>query len=400
MEDFCVIGGGIVGLATALTLLERHPGALLVLLEKEAGLALHQTGRNSGVIHSGIYYAPGSLKAALCRAGAEATVAFCREHGIAHEICGKLIVATDARELERLAHLMERAKENGIVCERIDAAELRRREPDIAGPGAIWIPSTGIADYPEMCRAMARRIGELGGRIELGARVAAIAEEAGAVEVRWDDDVCRARHLVACAGLQADRIARAGGIEPDFRIVPFRGEYFRLPHEKSQIASSLIYPVPDPALPFLGIHLTRTIDGGITVGPNAVLGLSREGYARGSFDWGDVADCAGFPGFWKAMRANLRPGLAEMRNSLSRRGYLAMCRKYCPSLELADLLPVPAGIRAQAVMRDGTLVQDFLIRETARSIHVCNAPSPAATSALPIARLIADQVARQRASLG
>lgn len=396
MEDFCIIGGGIVGLATALTLLERLPGAELVLVEKEASLARHQTGHNSGVIHSGIYYAPGSLKAKLCKAGAAATVAFCREHGIAHEICGKMIVATNEIEMARMGTLAERAVENGIAFERLDATELHRREPNIAGLGALFVPSTGIVNYPAMCRAMADRITRLGGRIELGRKVTAIHEDTQGVTVQTEHESYKACQLVACAGLQADRIARLGGIEPDFQIVPFRGEYYRLPPERAGLATTLIYPVPDPDLPFLGIHLTRMIDGGMTLGPNAVLGFAREGYPKFSFNFDDVATYMAFPGFWKVIGANLKSGLMEMRNSLFRSGYLDMCRKYCPSLEPSDMQPEEAGIRAQAVMRDGAIVHDFLIRETARSVHVCNAPSPAATSALPIGGMIADRVLDQR----
>ena len=399
MDDFCIIGGGIVGLASALALLERRPGAGLVLLEKESGVARHQTGHNSGVIHSGIYYTPGSLKAQLCKAGAVATVAFAREHSVAHQVCGKLIVATNALELVRLNDLHTRSAINDIACEMIDATELAHREPAIAGLGALWIPSTGIVDYPALCQAMAARIIALGGRIETRAVVTAIREETDGVTVSAGERAWRARQLVACAGLQADRVARLGGIEIDFRIVPFRGEYYRLPPEKAGIAKALIYPVPDPALPFLGVHLTRTVDGGMTVGPNAVLGLAREGYEKGAVDRRDLADIVGFPGFWRLARAQWRSGLAELRGSLSRRAYLARCRKYCPSLDLADLRPEPAGIRAQAVLRDGTMVHDFLFRETPRSVHVCNAPSPAATSALPIGAMIADKVLAQLAKI-
>jgi L-2-hydroxyglutarate oxidase len=399
MEDFCIIGGGIVGLASALALLERCPGAGLVLLEKEAGLARHQTGRNSGVIHSGIYYAPGSLKARLCREGAEATLTFCREHAIAHEVCGKLIVATNQAELARLEDLRQRAGENGIACESIDGAELRRREPAISGLAALHVPSTGIADYPAMCEAMAARIVAMGGRIEFGVRVDAIAEETGAVTVRAGDRAWTSARLVVCAGLQADRLARLGGIAPDFRIVPFRGEYFRLREDKSHVAQALIYPVPDPDLPFLGIHLTRTIDGGMTIGPSAILGLAREDYRRFGVDFADLAASLAFPGFWRMLAGNLGPGLAELRRALSRRAYLAAARKYCPELELADLRPEPAGIRAQAVMRDGSMVSDFLLRETPRALHVCNAPSPAATSALPIGAMIASRVLESRSKL-
>ena len=400
MDDFCIIGGGIVGLATALTLLERCPGASLVLLEKESTVATHQTGHNSGVIHSGIYYAPGSLKARLCREGAQAVVEFCQGHAIPYDVCGKMIVATSPLELDRLAALETRAGENGIACERIDAAELGRREPNITGLGALFIPSTGIVDYPAMCRAMATRIAALGGRIVFDCRVSGISEQGGGVTVTAGDHAWQARQLIACAGLQADRVAALGGIEPDFQIIPFRGEYYRLPDRLANVASTLIYPVPDPDLPFLGIHLTRMIDGGMTVGPNAVLGFAREGYPRLSFNAADVARYLAFPGFWRVMRANLGSGLVEMKNSLFRKGYLEMCRRYCPSLTLADLRPEPAGIRAQAVMRDGSLVHDFLVRQTARSVHVCNAPSPAATSSLPIGRMIAGMVLDQRTALG
>lgn len=393
MLDVCVIGGGIVGLATAYALLQERPGIGLAVLEQEAAPGLHQTGHNSGVIHAGIYYAPGSLKARLCREGAEATKAFCAEAGVAVETCGKLLVATNPLELERMEKLFLRAHENQIVCERIDGAELKRREPHITGLGAIFVPGTGIVDYKEVCRALVRRIEAAGGRLVTGARVERIAERVDAVEVEAAGVTYTARRLVACAGLQADRIAALAGIERDFQIVPFRGEYFRLPPELNRIVSSLIYPIPDPDLPFLGIHLTRMIDGGVTVGPNAVLGLAREKYPKFSVSLADVKDMIGFPGFWRTLGANLKPGLVEMRNSLFKRYYLEACRKYCPSLALTDLRPQEAGIRAQAVMRDGKLVQDFLLKKTARMVHVCNAPSPAATSALPIGRMIAAEMA-------
>jgi L-2-hydroxyglutarate oxidase len=392
IHDFCVIGGGIVGLATAKRLLELRPGASLVLVEKEAALAQHQTGHNSGVIHSGIYYAPGSLKADLCRRGAVATRDFCVEHGIPFDICGKHIVATNALELQRLEALTERARQNGIVAERIDAAELARREPNIAGLGAIFTPSTGIVDYRKLCEALARTILGSGGEIVLGAAVDAIRETGEGVAIRAGERAWTARQLITCAGLQSDRIARMGGLRIDHRIVPFRGEYFRLPAAKSDIVKTLIYPVPDPDLPFLGIHLTRMIDGSVTVGPNAVLGFAREGYGRFSFNATDMLDFAVFPGLWRTLAKNGRSAATELRNSLWKRGYLEECRKYCPSLALADLTPSPAGIRAQAVMRDGSLVHDFLFVESERQLHVCNAPSPAATSALPIGEMLADRL--------
>jgi L-2-hydroxyglutarate oxidase len=396
--DIAVVGGGIVALATALALLERFPGCGLVVIEKEAGVGRHQTGHNSGVIHAGIYYAPGSLKARLCREGAEATKAFCTEHGIPFETCGKLLVATTTVELERMVDLQDRAGINGIGCGRLDAAELVEREPNVVGLGALFVPSTGIVDYRLVCEALRRQVTALGGEVQLGAEVDRLHETTDAVDVGAGDRSWTAAQVVACAGLQADRVARLAGLDPDFRIVPFRGEYYRLPDSRNGIVRSLIYPIPDPALPFLGIHLTRMIGGFVTVGPNAVLGLAREGYAKSAVSRRDVADMLRFPGFWRVIRDNLRSGVAEMRNSVWKRGYLRECRKYCPSLTLDDLLPYEAGIRAQAVHRDGALEHDFLFAETDHMVHVCNAPSPAATSALPIGRMIADRVAAQRVS--
>ena len=280
MRDFCVIGGGIVGLSTAMRLLTAFPGSSLVVLEKETSLAAHQTGRNSGVIHSGIYYAPGSLKARLCREGLDQTKTFCLANAVPFETCGKHLVATNTAELERMNRLAERALANGVAIERIDGAELKRREPNVTGIGTIFVPDTAIVSYRAVCAAMAAHIRAMGGEIELGVRVDAIREDADAITVSGDCRVWRARQMVACAGLQADRIARLGGLKPDFRILPFRGEYFRLPAKHNDIVSSLIYPIPDPALPFLGVHLTRMIDGGVTVGPNAVLAFSREGYGK------------------------------------------------------------------------------------------------------------------------
>lgn len=392
IHDFCVIGGGIVGLASAMKLLEMRPGASLVLIEKEDGLGRHQTGHNSGVIHSGIYYQPGSLKADLCRRGATATVDFAREHGVKFELCGKHIVATNDLELTRLDALMERANLNGIAAERIDAAELVKREPAITGLGAIFTPSTGIIDYRGICEAMADAIRKAGGEIVTGAEVVSISEAGGVVTVSARGRSWSARRLLACAGLQSDRIARLAGLPIHHRIVPFRGEYFRLPSSLNDIVSSLIYPVPDPDLPFLGIHLTRMIDGSVTVGPNAVLGFAREKYQRFGFDPRDTADWFVFPGLWRTLASHWRSAVVEMRNSLWHGGYLAECRKYCPSLTIADLQPYPAGIRAQAVMADGTLAHDFLFVESERQLHVCNAPSPAATSAIPIGEMVAEKL--------
>ena len=394
--DYCIIGGGIVGLATAMALLKRQPGASLVILEKEPMLAQHQTGHNSGVIHAGIYYAPGSLKADLCKRGAEATKAFCTEHRIKFDVCGKLLVASTPLEVSRMHALYERSKQNGLKVEQLDATELRRREPNIVGLGGLFLDATGIVDYRQVCQAMARVIEAAGGEIHLQTSVTAIRESADSVTVSSLDQVWQARQLVACAGLQSDRLARMAGVKIDHQIIPFRGEYYRLPASRNEIVNHLIYPIPDPELPFLGVHLTRMIDGSVTVGPNAVLGLGRENYRKFSINWRDVAEYAGFPGFWKTIWSNLGSGTTEMKNSLFKRGYLEQCRKYCPSLEVDDLLPYEAGIRAQAVMRDGTLVHDFLFAETPRMVHVCNAPSPAATSAIPIGQMIAEKILTSR----
>jgi L-2-hydroxyglutarate oxidase len=391
--DYCIIGGGIVGLATAMRLLEDRPGSSLILLEKEDRLGKHQTGHNSGVIHAGIYYPPGSLKAELCRKGAEATKAFCAENGIRFETCGKLLIATSDLEMQRMNTLHERSKQNMIEVHRVSEGELREREPNISGRGALFVPSTGIVSYAEVCQAMGRRIVALGGEIRLSTRVTDIHETADAVDIASDGESWRAKKLVACAGLQSDRLAILAGLAIEHRIVPFRGEYFRLPANKNDIVRHLIYPVPDPALPFLGVHLTRMIDGSVTVGPNAVIGFAREGYPRLSVNLADMADYALFPGFWKTVFANRKSAVTELRNSLWKSGYLEECRKYCPSLTMADLLPYEAGIRAQAVRKDGALIHDFLFAETDRMLHVCNAPSPAATSAIPIAEMIASRLA-------
>jgi L-2-hydroxyglutarate oxidase len=392
-HDFCVVGGGIVGLATAREILRRRPGASLVLLEKETGLAAHQTGHNSGVIHAGVYYAPGSLKARLCRVGNRETKQFCTEHDIPIENCGKLIVATTPIEVQRLGDLKKRGELNEIAVQEVAAAELSTLEPHITGLAALLVPSTGIVDYRRVSRALAEDVEKRGGEVRLRSCVSSITEGGAEVEVMLSHgEVIRTGRLVACGGLQADRLAQSAGLDVRLRIIPFRGEYFQLPPDQSQIVRHLIYPVPDPELPFLGVHLTRTIGGRVTVGPNAVLGFAREGYPHFSFNLLDTTDTLTFPGFWGVMRKHWRSAVGELGGSLLRSRYLQQCRKYCPELTLQDLLPYPAGIRAQAVLGDGTLVHDFMFADTPRTVHVLNAPSPAATAALPIARVIAARV--------
>jgi L-2-hydroxyglutarate oxidase len=394
--DFCVVGGGIVGLATAREILRRRPGASLVLLEKETDLATHQTGHNSGVIHAGVYYAPGSLKARLCRAGNLQTKQFCAEHGIPIEECGKLIVATTPIEVQRLADLRKRCDLNEIATQEVAGVDLITLEPRIAGLAALLVPSTGIVDYRRVSVALAEDIRKHGGEVRLRSCVRSITEKSAEVEVvLTEGEPIRAGQLIACAGLQADRLARAARLDVPLRIIPFRGEYFQLPTTKSEIVRHLIYPVPDPELPFLGVHLTRMIGGYVTVGPNAVLGFAREGYPHFSFDLRDAAETLSFSGFWHVLRKHWRSALHEFHGSLIRSRYLQECRKYCPELDLQDLQPYPAGIRAQAVLADGTLVHDFMFADTPRMVHVLNAPSPAATAALPIAGVIAARALRE-----
>lgn len=389
--DYCIIGAGIVGLATARAVLQRKPGASVLVLEKEPEVAAHQTGHNSGVIHAGIYYEPGSLKADLCKRGAAATKRFADDHGIEYRVTGKLLVATDTTELGRMEKLVERARINGIDHERLGADELREREPLVSGIGALLVKATGVIDFRRVCRALADEVLAAGGEVRTGRAVVEIAERSDVVTVSTADSTVTARNLIACAGLQSDRVARLAGLHTDFQIMPFRGEYYRLRPEKSSIVRHLIYPIPDPDLPFLGVHLSPTIGGDITVGPNAVLGFAREKYRPFGVDRRDAVELLRFPGLRRVAAANMRTGIRELRNAVFKRGYLAECRKYCPSLELDDLRDRHAGIRAQAVLADGTFVHDFLIRSTDRMVHVVNAPSPAATSALPIGELIAER---------
>lgn len=391
--DYTVIGAGIVGLATALQLRERYPRAAIAVVEKESGPALHQSGHNSGVIHAGVYYEPGSAKALLCRAGLAATVAFCRANDIPFEQCGKLVVATDALELTRLRALHERANRNGVACELIDRPALAELEPHIRGVAALRVSETGIVDYAAIANVMASRLAQSGVEFHYTLPVTAIDETEFGIGLATASGTLTTARLVACAGLQSDRIAALAGIAGGFSIVPFRGDFYRLPQTRADIASHLIYPVPDPALPFLGVHLTRTIDGGMTVGPSAMLAFDRETYAKFAVSWRDVKSLAATPGLARLLLRYRGAGLVECLHAVSRRAYLRAVRKYCPDLTLADLEHHTCGIRAQALGPDGRLIHDFLLRRTPRSVHVCNAPSPAATAALPIAARVVDELA-------
>ena len=393
--NFLIIGGGIVGMATALKLSEKHPDKTITVLEKEPVLTAHQTGRNSGVIHAGVYYQPGSLKAEFCHKGVEATVAFCTKHQVAFEQVGKLIVATSEEELPRMDALYERSKVNGLNPVRVSVDELRKREPNVAGVGALFYETSGIVDYPAMTRKMAELVEQSGGKVVLNTKVTDINENADHVIVETSGGAFKTDHLTVCGGLQADRLAKMAGIDIDFQIIPFRGEYYQLNRRLDDVVKHLIYPVPNPALPFLGVHLTPMIGGEVTIGPNAVLGMAREGYAKGSVDIKDLVQMVGFSGFWLSIFHNLKSGIREIRNSLSKRYYLSLCQKYCPSLTLDDLEPYRTGIRAMAVLKDGSLYNDFLVKQTPRMLHVCNAPSPAATSSLPIGDYVVELITNQ-----
>ena len=391
MYDFIVIGGGIVGASTALSLVTMYPEKRTILIEKEKSFASHQTGHNSGVIHAGVYYQPGSLKAKFCREGLEETINFCDLHNIPYENCGKLLVATSEVELARMDVLFERCKQNNIEVELIDQEQLRKIEPNINGIGAILVKSTSIVNYQSVTKKMIEQYEALGGEYLLDTEVVNLTENSDAIEIITNNETLKSRYLISCAGLMADRIAKMLNLEINFRIVPFRGEYYKLSEKHNTLVKHLIYPIPDPELPFLGIHLTKMIDGSVTVGPNAVLGFKREGYGKINFSPRDILEMLSFKGFYKVIRNHFKSGITEMLNSKYKRGYLKQVNKYSPSIKLKDLQPYPAGIRAQAVLDDGTLVHDFLFVESERSIHVCNAPSPAATSAMPIGKYISEK---------
>jgi L-2-hydroxyglutarate oxidase len=387
-----VIGGGIVGVATALAMAERNCPP--IVLEAEDRLAAHQTGHNSGVIHSGLYYKPGSAKARTCRAGLEAMYRFCVEEGVPHRRCGKIVVAVREEELPRLAALEERGRANGVILRRISPNEIREYEPEVVGIAGLWVEETGVVNYTRVTEAMARRLAGLGGEVRTRHRVTAIRREGNRLILETSGGEIRTTKLINCAGLQSDRVARLAGVEPGARIIPFRGEYYVLRPERAGLVRGLIYPVPDPALPFLGVHFTRGIDDVVEAGPNAVLALKREGYTWGDVSVGDVMDWATYPGFWRMARSQWRSGAAELARSLSRARFLESLKMLLPALTDSDIEPGGSGVRAQAVGPDGRLVDDFLIREAPGMIHVLNAPSPAATASLAIGREMADRILR------
>lgn len=389
--DIAIIGGGIVGAATALQLLQAYPKKRIVLLEKEASAARHQTGRNSGVIHAGVYYQPGSLKAKYCREGLQRTIRYCSQHNLPYLQCGKMIVATNDIEAQRMQALFNRCQENQLSPEMLDADQLVKREPNVSGVGAIWVQDTGIVDYIKLTAHFLAQFTHLGGEVLYSREVTGLTEQAASIDITTSQGRIQSEFLVNCGGLQSDRLATLLGLELDFEIIPFRGEYYLLPPHHNDVVNHLIYPVPDPALPFLGVHLTRMIDGTVTVGPNAVLALGREAYAKTDVNFKDLAQMFTFPGMFPMLKNNLSSGINELKNSIFKQGYLKLVQKYCPQIQLADLLPYRSGIRAQAVGKDGALIHDFKFVNSQRSLHVGNAPSPAATSALPIADAIVAQ---------
>jgi (S)-2-hydroxyglutarate dehydrogenase len=390
--DVVIVGGGIVGLATAYRLTERHPARRLVVLEKEPAIAHHQTGHNSGVLHSGIYYRPGSLKAKNCRLGKRAIEEFCSAEGIPFEITGKVIVAVSADELGRLDQIIERGRANGVRCELIGPERLRELEPHAAGLKAIHVPEAGIIDFKKVCERLAARVVERGGQIKTRAKVTEFTTLGDTLVVHSTAGEFQTKNVVNCAGLQCDRVTRLSGASPSVKIVPFRGEYWALRPEANHLCRNLIYPVPDPSFPFLGVHFTRMIDGGVECGPNAVLAFAREGYTLGRIDLGDLLESLTYPGFVRLAARYWRVGMGELFRSISKRAFVRALERLVPEIRSEHLDPAPAGVRAQAIAPDGAMVDDFLISETERVINVENAPSPAATASLNIGNLIVDRL--------
>jgi L-2-hydroxyglutarate oxidase len=392
-QDILIIGGGIVGLATAWKLLLERPSLRVTVLEKESRVAQHQTGHNSGVLHSGIYYRPGTLRARNCREGRQAMVEFCRAEGIPHDVCGKVIVATSDAEIPQLLKIYERGIANGVKCELIDLPRLRKLEPAVNGVRALHVPEAGIVDYKQVAARLAEKIRQAGGNVLTGAEVIGAESRESEVVIRTRDGrEFLTRVLVTCAGLQADRVGTMAGCHSTSRIVPFRGEYFELKLEAEHLCRNLIYPVPDPEFPFLGVHFTRMIAGGVECGPNAVLAFRREGYSKFDFSMGDLTETLLDPGFRRLAWKHWRSGAAEMWRSWNKSAFVAALQKLVPAVTSDMLIPAPAGVRAQALNPDGSLVDDFLILDGPRVVSILNAPSPAATASLNIGQLIGERV--------
>jgi (S)-2-hydroxyglutarate dehydrogenase len=392
MYDFAIIGGGIVGLSTAMTLGQHYPDAKVLVLEKESRWAFHQTGNNSGVIHSGIYYKPGSYKAKFCRNGAQSMVDFCQAHNIPHEVCGKVIIATQEKELPQLENLYQRGLENGLEVFRLTPEEVADYEPHVDCIAGVRVVSTGIADYKQVCQKYAELARAQGADLRLNTRVDRMKQTATGRVLETNQGSFEAKYVINCAGLQSDRVAKMGNVDPQAKIVPFRGEYYELTPEKRYLVKGLIYPVPNPAFPFLGVHFTRMTDGSVHAGPNAVLSLKREGYTKTDFDLRDFMEVMTYPGFWKLASKHAEDGIQEVIRSFSKAAFVRSLQRLIPEVQMDDVIPTHAGVRAQALMNDGKLVDDFLIIEGENSMHVCNAPSPAATSSLEIGKAIVDRI--------
>ena len=394
-HDVIIVGGGIVGLAVALEITHRFPRLRLLLLEKEDGVGRHQSGHNSGVIHSGIYYKPGSLKAKLCVEGARAMVEFCRAHGIPHQVCGKVIVATHEEEFPRLEELRRRGEANGLTGLRsVGPEQLREIEPYANGLRALFVPSTGITDYAAVCVKYAELVRAQGGTILTSTTVTGVRRLTDEVVVETQCQAFSTAHLINCAGLFSDRISRMAGDDPQVIIVPFRGEYYDLIPERSSLVRALIYPVPDPRFPFLGVHFTRRVNGTVDAGPNAVLAFRREGYRRTDFSLNELAASLAFPGFWRMAAKHWRSGLDEFHRSFSKPAFVRALQRLLPELRERDLVPGTSGVRAQALTRDGALVDDFQFVPSGKMLHVLNVPSPAATASIPIGRVIGELAAQ------
>ena len=393
MFDICIIGGGIVGLATAYQLSKKHPKLKLAVLEKETSLAKHQTGHNSGVLHTGIYYKPGSLKAINCRNGKKAMEQFCKEQGIEHELCGKIIVALNDEEIPRMQNIFQRGQENGVNCKIISREEMLETEPHVAGVQAIHVPECGIVNYKQVCLRLGEIIQEKEeNKIFLGQQVTKIRNMATSLVVETDKQQIECKHLINCGGLHSDKLTKLGGQPPPAKIIPFKGEYFELKEGAKHLCKNLIYPVPDPAFPFLGVHFTRMIDGTVECGPNAVLAFGREAYGKFDLNLKDLLESITYPGFQKMAIKHWKMGWGEMWRSYNKGAFVKALRRLIPEIEASHLVSAPAGIRAQAVSPRGALVDDFLIESNDRIINVCNAPSPAATASLNIGSTIMAQL--------
>ncbi|HEY4567174.1 L-2-hydroxyglutarate oxidase [Planococcaceae bacterium Storch 2/2-2] len=392
MYDFLIVGGGIVGLSTGMAIYDRFPNAKVIVVEKENQLAAHQTGNNSGVIHSGIYYKPGSFKARFARAGSKSMVEFCQKHDIDHDICGKVIVATQPEELPLLDDLYERGLQNELDIDKIDAEQLAEIEPHVNGLAAIQVHAAGIVNYRQVSEKFGEIIQDHGGIIQLGTKVEGIHEHDNGVTVETNKGNIEAKMLINCAGLHSDRVAKSAGYLTDMKIVPFRGEYFVLKPEKEHLVKNLIYPVPNPKFPFLGVHFTRMIEGGIDAGPNAVLAFKREGYKKTDFNLRDVLDAVTYKGLWKLGSNFIVEGIGEYSRSFSKKLFTKSLQELIPEIQEDDLIPAPAGVRAQAIRDDGSMVDDFQIINGRHSIHVCNAPSPAATASIEIGKEVASRI--------